>query len=251
MGEKAIVRAVRQIHVLVDLSNSGAFRGVARLNPPTVADRLDEIVERTATSLFDAFGGPLELRFRLYHGWFDADGRGTDLHNLARPHVSRAFPTLLRAHRIFVELALGPAGIVGQVLSHTYRQDPGLPPASLVIADEPPLACSHQATCGVPRLRTWLRGRCPEAEPACPVRLTEVVTCRRQKLVDTALVADLVWLAAKGYDVAMLSDDEDVVPGLLAASTFPITVSWLCRTGSPRPTYSPVIALQRIRCLEC
>jgi hypothetical protein len=242
-----------RVHVLVDLGNTDLFRGLERPNPPLVADRLDRVLDRVATVMQPEAVDVLELRVRLYHGWFAHDGRPTNMHNLVRMHVmGGAYPTRRRKRRVFVDLAEWPLALpgAGRVI-HTLRESPGLPPTKYVWCNDVPTGCAEPRDCAVHALRTWLRGRCALQSTTCSVGLASVVAYRRQKLVDTALVSDLIWLATSGEDVAVLSDDEDVVPGLLTASTFPVRLFWLCRSGEARPEYSRVIDMARIGCIAC
>lgn len=240
------------LSVLVDLANTTVLRGLTRPNPPLVGDRIDGLIERVAEALATRAGaGFLEYRFRFYDGWFDAESVPTPVHRLVRPHLTSAYPTRGRESRILAEVAEGPLGCRPLRLPHTHRVEAGLPRISLLLSEESPANCRAFEECALPDLRVWLKGRCPRATANCEVRLNEIVSHRRQKLVDTLIVADLVWLATQGTPVAVVSDDEDVIPGLLVAGNCGVPVFWLCRDGSPRPAYRTAFAGSGVECLEC
>src|SRR5262249_13327947 len=104
-------------------------------------------------------------------------------------------------------------------------------------------------SCAIAQLRSWIKGRCPAAQ--CPVASQEAAHFRQQKLVDTALVADVVWGASQGRTIVVVSDDEDVIPGLLTARSYGSTVAWACRADRPREPYATLIARRGVEYLAC
>jgi hypothetical protein len=241
---------VDSIRVLVDLGNTSHFRNLVSPNPIIVGDRIDTLLTTSVDSFLPIFSLSFEAHFRLYHGWFDDIGQPTDLHYLSTKHLRERYPTRTKRARIFAELGEAPASLGTCQLHHTMRVERGLPPFSLIFVDEIPKGCKHPDNCALFEFKKWIKGRCPRHKEGCSVLISDVISHRRQKLIDTMLVADLVWFATHGENVAVVSDDEDVIPGLLCASTSAVDVYWICRNGQPREQYESLIKLQGIRCLS-
>ena len=241
-----------QLHVLVDLANTQVARG-QRVNRRLVEDRLEQLIRDNLIVLGSVLSREfIEVRFRLYDGWFDEAGSPTDLYSMARAYVSSAYPMRQRNARIFASLADGPVSDrSGTRLLHTLRVEAGLPRFTWDSFEPTPLECALPRACTAKGLERWLRGHCPERPSGCPVATAQVVTHRRQKLVDTLLVADAVWLASEGNHVAVVSNDEDMIPALVTARQFESRVFWLCRGGLARPTYRAVLNSHEVECLEC
>lgn len=248
--------------VLIDLANTDLLRGKA-LNPPLVSAEIDDFVGRLVDAWEVLTGGApdTELRLRFYDGWLTEESRSVDAHVLVRAHL-RSYPTLKKRLRVFARVAEGPLATRDRALPGTYRVKSGLPSNTLVWDDERPPSCTRPDACTLPLVRQWLqRGRCPERGDGCSVsldrrrgggtRLPPVVSHRQQKLVDTLLVADLVWLASQGEAVVVVSDDEDVIPGLLVAASYGTQVTWVCRDGRPRDIYGPTFSGVGVECLKC
>lgn len=241
---------MNSVLVLVDLANSSVFRGVHNPNPPLVGGRLDDYITSLADKLEEFVAGNFpEFRVRLYDGWFDAQGYGSDLYRMVRAHVRGSYPTRKRRYRLFVDLAEAPLAVPGERLIDTYRVQSGLTRYHVAVMDTAPAACAIPEECAVVPLRSWIKGRCP-VRP-CPVTVDDAAVFRQQKLVDTAIVADLVWSGSQGGRVIVASDDEDIIPGLLAARAFGIDVGWASRFEKPREPYAGVIARHGIGYIAC
>ncbi|MGD0013096.1 MAG: hypothetical protein ABSD56_01535 [Bryobacteraceae bacterium] len=236
--------------MLVDLANTTVFRRVHNPNPAIIGARLDEFLstigERAQTFAQAEF---CDVRFRLYDGWFDAEGNGTQLYRMVRQHIREAYPTRRRTFRAFVDVAEGPLAATGERLLDTFRIQGGLTRHHISVVAEPPAACALPRECPLAALRSWVKGRCPV--PTCSVQSEEAASFHQQKLVDTALVADLVWGGSQGTKVLVVSDDEDVLPGLITARAFGATVGWTCRSDRPRGVYAPLIARHGIEYFVC
>ncbi len=79
-----------------------------------------------------------------------------------------------------------------------------------------PADCVQPGSCALEDFRRWAKGRCPAAD--CSVGLASVGTKHEQKMVDTLMVADALHIASAGLAdrVVVASDDEDIIPCLLA-----------------------------------
>jgi hypothetical protein len=79
----------------------------------------------------------------------------------------------------------------------------------------------------------------------------DVATFGLQKLVDTTIVSDAIWYVTQDQPIAVMSDDEDVIPGLLVASALGGKVLWLGSETSPRPQYSSLLATHGVGYVQC
>lgn len=182
-----------------------------------------------------------ELSVRLYGGWYaDGDGRETDAANmLAR--ILRNIGRRERTTRFAFELARQPLA-TSTPLYATLRLTPWsgknlrfreLPDCHLL-----PSSCAAIAT-----LKSWARrGKCPQ--DGCSVHTKDFVFQLGQKMVDTLMVADVVFSAHKeSVPIAVVSMDDDMVPGLLtAAEVLRPTDFFLLRFGRRHPSpYDPLL----------
>lgn len=131
-------------------------------------------------------------------------------------------------------LPLRPSGAAarqpGQRASHTYAaKTPCLDPSTLytlrlwsglpTLQVRRPGNCRYPLNCPLDDFKSWQRNRCPK-RPDCRGTSREALSTERQKLVDTALVADTLHLArhCESDWVAVVSNDDDILPGLLAGA---------------------------------
>jgi hypothetical protein len=228
------------MRALVDYYNVAGFQAGRRLTYRDHEEALDylasTLVERVVPEL--ARPSPSELLIRLYGGWFVAD-RSTDDRDMLAIAVQRHFPRR-RPLRVRVQFADGVAAVPGEPLFSTLRPWSGWSP--FVIVPEPN-GCAHSwSSCPIRQLEEWRRRGCPL--PDCDVRTEAVVGTPRQKLVDTALVADLISMAIddSGEWTVAVSNDDDVVPGAMAAVRLGSLVA-LTRIGRRKASaYDPALA---------
>lgn len=243
-----ILTHVRRARVLVDLANSSVYRGVHRPNRFLVGSRLDELIRNVAIRVHGFLGSvPCELRFRLYDGWFDARGHETEIHGMVASHVRDNYPTRRREYRLLVEVADRLLAAREDRIVDSVRQTKGLGKHRVTVGVAS--ACVMPAACSIAHLTAWVRGSCSVVE--CPVMTEDIATYRQQKLVDTAIVADTVWIGSQREPVVVVSDDEDVIPGLIVARSYGVTVGWACRSGRARDPYTLLFAKHGIECLTC
>ncbi len=241
---------MEEVLILIDLANTTVFRGVHKPNPHVIGARLETflgtLLQRAQVFAEERF---CEFRIRLYDGWFDENGQGTELHGLIRQHLRGAYPIRRRGYRLFVDQAEAPIAANEERILHTFRVQAGLTRYHLSIVTDSPSACANRSHCGINSLRSWAKGQCPV--PNCPIMVVDTAHYRQQKLVDTALVADLVWAASRRRKILVVSDDEDVLPGLITARAFGSKIGWVCRSDHPRPPYAIAIARQQIEYVKC
>ena len=206
----------RTVHALVDYFN---VAGIPKGRPPTFKDHnqaLDGIVALLLKQFRVLQPRPESVRVRLYGGWHD---ERTDDHTEARQELGviarRYYPTGGRTTRVFLDLADALMSLPGHDLSHTLRLWAGLPR----LRAGRPHRCVYPDDCPLDNLRHWQRNRCP-MRPDCSVRPQEAIVAERQKLVDTAIVADTIHLARHhGSDwIAVVSNDDDILPGLISGA---------------------------------
>ncbi|MYA07357.1 MAG: hypothetical protein F4060_09235 [Holophagales bacterium] len=202
-------------YALVDYFN------VARLpghRPATYADHADALEELVGLLLGAATAlqpRPGFLKIRLYGGWHDErTNRTTDAREMLGAIARRHYPTL-RPLRVFVSLADSLIALPRYELRHTLRLWNGIGRPRTRRHG----ACAYPDTCPLGDLREWARGSCPK-RPDCSVKTREAVLTERQKLVDTSMVADTMHLARHTSTdwIAVVSNDDDILPGLLAAA---------------------------------
>jgi hypothetical protein len=228
------VSQVLQLFALVDYANVAPLR---RGLLPTYEDHrsaVDAIV-LALTGLAEMLKpAPNELRIRLYGGWHSAiTGSSTEEREILGSISRKFFPTRGR-QRILLELADSLVGLPEEQLDHTLRHWNGLLPFSLGSAAD--LCPLDPRECPLHDFGEWRRGRCPRWS-SCHRTTYEVAQSLRQKLVDTAIVADTLTLAMESSGwVAAVSNDDDVVPGVLAGARYNprvILVHVARRTPSP------------------
>jgi len=158
-----------------------------------------------------------EFRVRLYGGWYEWPS-GTETHD--KTHLSQIAARLpkrirhMRGNpRLFVEAAECLINYPGEKFMNTVRPE-SLPPR--ITVEAPPVHCYLRRTsCPLVDLATWCRGKCPEVD--CRTKTDDVASFRKQKLIDTMLVADTITLSMTIDFVGVVSIDDDILPGILAA----------------------------------
>lgn len=159
--------------------------------------------------------------FRLYGGWH----QGTSMSQRAQTLSAEArkeFPTVFALGagggvariRTTADLALSMLIDPQTLLLNTYRRRTGV--SHLESRPLPWSGCVHPATCPVSNLHSFLANtKCPSI--ACQVQPNEVLERPEQKLVDTMLTADLINLSSREPQIAVVSSDDDMWPGIKTA----------------------------------
>lgn len=229
------------VYCLVDLFNLQLWRsGKDPRKPDLLAgiDSLAQAVLRSHTS-----NSLREITLRFYGGWHDDEtGASTSVRNILASAIRNA-PRRIGT-RIRFEIAEAP-------LSHPYLTIPGtvrrarLPRLTLVAKSA--ANCCNFSTCGARHLTDWANGRCPEKD--CSVKTEEVIFAKTQKMVDTMLAADAVFIAAEDRAdcLVVASDDDDMLPALLTVRHFGKPLVLLTRRSIDRQRYDPILDSQGIR----
>ncbi|UOK40121.1 NYN domain-containing protein [Pseudomonas palleroniana] len=153
---------------------------------------------------------------RLYGGWFE----GETLSNLSQDisaSIQKDFPQLIKIpsdrgtskFNVNVELAYSLLEEPSHQLFNTYRRKGK--PNNLRVEKQVNIGCAVP-TCPLPMARKLLeKGVCPS--DGCDNKSKNIVYRHEQKLVDTMLTCDLIYLANRLYDYLMIiSADDDFLP---------------------------------------
>ncbi|NMX68136.1 NYN domain-containing protein [Pseudomonas sp. WS 5111] len=153
---------------------------------------------------------------RLYGGWFE----GESLSNLSQDisaSIQSEFPTLIKIPKnigtcklnVTVELAYSLLEEPSHHLFNTYRRKGK--PSNLRVEKQINIGCAVP-TCPLPIARKLLeKGVCPSV--GCTNKSKNIVYRHEQKLVDTMLTCDLIYLATHLYDyLIIISADDDFLP---------------------------------------
>ena len=204
------------LYALVDYFNVASLPSHRRPTFKEHAGELERIVSMLLAHAEDLAPRPEALRLRLYGGWHDertdeATESREELGAIARRH----YPAGGRPCRVFVGMADSLMALPDHDLRHTLRLWNGLPALRIKRPDP----CAQPKNCPLDEFRHWQKNRCPR-RPDCTVKAREAIAAERQKLVDTAIVADTMHFARYHSPdwVAVVSNDDDILPGLLAGA---------------------------------
>jgi hypothetical protein len=200
--------------VLLDWDN--LEESVRRQGPRYVADRIWTTFEK---SMRGQLQGVSRLDVRLYGGWYGPQ-KLTNYGAQMAADVQRDFPFMLRSSSqnanvtIGGELAQALLALPKHTLPHTFRFRQG--PPRLTCAHPTTLGCNDPA-CPILVVHQFFGGgKCPAAH--CLHQVDQVLGRNEQKLVDTMLVSDLIYLAYSGETrISVVSSDDDLWPGMLMA----------------------------------
>jgi uncharacterized LabA/DUF88 family protein len=181
------------------------------------------------------------VRIRLYGGWYERNTLSRQAQQLAAD-VQLYYPqgstisdgTSTINIMTVVELAYSMEIDPGHVLEDTYRNR-NMPQG--LRCNAPPYAyCSNTSTCRLFDVYQFIRtDSCPEV--GCNVAPFEVLHKSEQKLVDTMLTADIIYLANQSLDnICVISSDDDLWPGIKSALLAGGNILHIhTRTGRPTP----------------
>lgn len=164
---------------------------------------------------------PERCRVRLYGGWYD----GSQLTRLAQrlgADINREFPGTMKwqsGGKVTSCLTQAELAVSLQVeprrhLFHTFRTRTFC--AQLICQSEVFDDC-REDWCPMREVEAFLRERrCPGSN--CTVRQEDVLRRGEQKLIDTMITSDLIFLTTQGQkDLVVVSSDDDIWPGIRTA----------------------------------
>lgn len=159
---------------------------------------------------------------RLYGGWYEEHKLTKSAQRLTR-EIATHFPAGITLHhsdgvltvKVRVELARSLNINPGKDLLHTFRRR-GVP-AGLVARRHPLRGCADPPHCSLIAVHTLVSNRrC--VTTGCTTQLEDVLAKSEQKLVDSMIIADLIFAAASGEEeVVVVSTDDDLLPGIATA----------------------------------
>lgn len=211
---------------------------------PDVRDGLEELARAVVRCTPEA----KDVRIRLYGGWHgDVPETRVDLREMVVRAIDR-IPQRVNRSRLGFEIAETPHWDRSIRLLRSVKRVPITHIAGELQSHS---SCANPATCALDVLGSWFRGRCPTS--GCGVRLSDVASSIGQKMVDTLLTADAIEISStEAADILLVaSDDEDMIPALLAASRNRISVVHMVRReGSPPPYYRGILELSGVTIKE-
>jgi uncharacterized LabA/DUF88 family protein len=200
---------------------------------------LDKIVDAFAPQHLSSDN---RVTFRLYDGWYEAQRLTHEAQQIA-VDLLKDYPTTRtvkvagqnRTVLINAELAYSLKLAPSKHLFYTYRQRQT--PGNVKCRHPSDFGCNSPHCTLLPIFRLFTTGTCPE--PGCSFRLSDVLYRSEQKLVDTMMVTDLLYLAfSKTPALAIVSSDDDMWPAILAATQMGVKVVQIhTRPGRSTPTY--------------
>jgi hypothetical protein len=200
------------MRVLVDYDNVPlSIRGQG---PLYLADRLFECLRPD-------LGSDTHLDVRLYGGWFEEDKLTRRAQDLVAGLSAFPYPMWIKDQgpaklvRINATLAQSLEALPKKHLHGTYRMRP---PARRLSCETPQKVGCATSPCPLSFVPEFINHeRCPQT--GCPV--TRELLLRgvgEQKLVDTMLVADLIYISRIGEPtVGIVTSDDDIWPGIISA----------------------------------
>lgn len=161
---------------------------------------------------------PARCRFRLYGGWFDGVGFSRSAQRVS-VEVQAEFPTTLR----WSNAALSGTSLVSVEMAYSLEVDPNRHICHTVrtrsfgarVDSDPSVHASCTvANCPVKHVVDFLAGQqCPTH--GCNVTQADLLRKTEQKLVDTMIVSDLLYLTMRNTSgLVVVSSDDDLWPGI-------------------------------------
>ena len=228
-------------YCLADLFNLSLWRPGGNPNYADVREGIGELISEVLCVVPAA----RELTIRLYGGWHGGSSQWAyDLRHMVARSL-RHFPRRVKHQRLRLQMADHPIWDRSIRLLGSVR-DSRVSHVSARIAV--PSNCHSADDCTLSALRSWHRGACPE--PNCAVELGHILSQTRQKMVDTLLTADALTIASDAIadTVILASDEDDMLPALLALAASGLQLIHLRRRGSrntPSAGYYDGILKQR------
>jgi len=201
------------MEILVDYDNLD--RQVIRDGVLALCTRLSVVIGAKREAV------PERCRIRLYGGWYEGEAFTRPAQRLSAD-ISGTFPGTVKWQAkgktvnclTQAELAVSLHAEPTRHLFHTFRTRSFCARLSCVTSvfhDCP------EDWCPMREVEAFLRDqRCPG--PGCTVRQEDVLRKDEQKLIDTMITSDMIFLATKGEkDLVVVSSDDDIWPGIRTA----------------------------------
>jgi hypothetical protein len=208
------------MHILVDIDNIP--ENMRRRGLRGMADRFVEL----AMSRADPADTRLDVK--LYGGWFDRMSLTKIAQDLSA-EIQRDFPYPLiwtrtvpsRKITINAKLAYSLESLPKKQLTHTFRWRE--PSRKMTCTDPRRTGCQLENCPLYPVVGFVNKNACPVVE--CPVTPQHIFKAAgQQKLVDTMLVADVIFLARTNPVLFVVTNDDDIWPGFISAMVLGSTI---------------------------
>jgi hypothetical protein len=187
---------------------------------------VDRFAELAMTQSADP--GDMRLDVKFYGGWFEYD-RLTKMAQELSSEIRRQFPYALfntksspaRKVTVNASLAFSLESLPKKTLTNTFRSRS--PARKMTCAEPSGSGCTARDCPLSPVVGFVDKNSCPEA--GCPVTPQNIFRgSGQQKLVDTMLVADVIFLAKTDPMLFVVTNDDDVWPGLISAMVLGSTI---------------------------
>jgi hypothetical protein len=212
------------------MTTAKLFLLIDHANIPYDKISLSGAIDRWIERLSKSIGLPhaLNLRVKAYGGWFAGEAASSERYNAAA-FYQQAVPTAINAHghlcRIWFEFAdtmeaLAPGD---RNAPFAVRNTVVARMRMLSVGRKASAPKCQEATCKIREVQKWLHRDRACTSPTCPHSFSTFFERLEQKQVDVHLATDLLLLALGGGEIehlAVLSDDVDFVPSLVAARRY-------------------------------
>ncbi|MCW3018861.1 MAG: hypothetical protein JWN10_1169 [Solirubrobacterales bacterium] len=194
-------------------------------------EQLDQDLRRAVDCALDVEPALTHVEVRLYGGWLEngiLTRRASELQaQVGAPSFAARHPRQPGLLRVSTILVTRLAAIVDLEWGHTLRSRLGLP--QLRLAETPrPADCVDHEQCPVRIIRSMSRGQRRLCSiDGCTVVNADAFLVREQKMVDSLLVCDTISYSQTSSALVVLSNDLDVLPGLVQAANSQACVSTL------------------------
>lgn len=205
------------VHVLVDYDN--LLPNFKSLHPELLASELLHTMSLPFLQGYD------RINIRLYGGWYSTTSMtqraqllASKLHPPAFPkHMNLVLPQATTKFTVNVELAHALKVEPARTVMHTYRTNRR---ATGVQAHPPQKFSCSSPECPLPAIHKFISTASCHV-PGCSVTCAEVLFKNEQKLVDTMIATDLIYLALTGESpICIVSSDDDLWPPIRLALTY-------------------------------
>lgn len=182
------------------------------------------------------------LKVKLYGGWYEGNRLSRIAQGLAAdvgifPKAFSVFDGTTKIS-VIVQVDLGYSLEIDprNNIENTYRNR-GIPHG--LRCDPPPYPrCIDNSSCPIVAVYPFVdSGNCPTR--SCPVTSADILRRGEQKLVDTMMTADMIYLAISKYpDICVVSSDDDLWPGIKSALLLGTNVYHIhTKPGRVTPSY--------------
>lgn len=184
-----------------------------------VQNVIDKILHTIGVS---ALSSSQRVRIKLYGGWYERSNLSRRAQQLA-VDIQHFFPGVVSISdgtsqiSLFAQVELAQTMEIDPrtTIENTYRIR-SMPPG-LRCDSQPYRGCTNTALCPLINVSSFINsGVCPES--GCEVLSDDLIRRAEQKLVDTMITSDIIFLASNHNDrLCVVSSDDDLWPGIKSA----------------------------------